>query len=104
MSKYVYVLEMTPKLAHARYYIGTTSSVPDRVKMHIDGRGAKIIRAAVASGRKVTVAYVCLGGYELERRLKRFHDNARALTWLKNRHEQYPACGVQLTRANFVLR
>ena len=71
----IYILHIDPPLAHARHYVGWTkdADVSRRVLEHLTQRGrrpSKLIRAALAAGRTVTVAGTLEGDRDFERRLK----------------------------------
>jgi predicted GIY-YIG superfamily endonuclease len=75
----VYLLELEwpdgqPDGWHARHYLGRTNDLPRRLLEHRDGRGAKMLAAAVQRGARLEVARVWTlpkeAARELERRLK----------------------------------
>lgn len=51
----VYILAIEPPLHHARYYIGWSSynDYRRRLQYHLDGRGCRLIAAAVEAGREI---------------------------------------------------
>lgn len=87
----VYLLHIYPPLKHARHYIGfTTDDTPDRtnrrIVQHIKGlkKSSPLIRAAIAQGSKLKVAYIWVGAdRNFERKLK---NRADATRWC-------PCCG-----------
>lgn len=71
----IYILHIEPPLAHARHYVGWTKDkdVSRRVKQHLTQSGrrpSKLIRAALAAGRKVTLVGTLEGDRNFERQLK----------------------------------
>ena len=56
----VYLLHFSPRYRHAGHYAGYTTrdDVAERVEEHLAGRGAVLVRAAVAAGCSVTIARV----------------------------------------------
>lgn len=71
----IYILHIDPPLAHARHYVGWTQDddVTRRVTDHLEQRGrrpSKLVAAALAAGRTVTLAGVLEGDRDFERRLK----------------------------------
>lgn len=55
----VYLLHITPPLGHARHYVGYTDDVEPsrRLAKHAKGQGSKMLRAAVSSGRVLSVVH-----------------------------------------------
>lgn len=76
----VYLLHFDEALCHAQHYIGwAKGSYMDRVNVHLDGNGARIVAAAVARGIHVEVVKVWPGhDRDFERKLKN-RKNARGL-------------------------
>jgi hypothetical protein len=71
----IYILHIDPPLAHARHYVGWTKDedVTRRVRQHLTQSGSrpsKLVGAALAAGRAVTLAGVLEGDRNFERRLK----------------------------------
>lgn len=71
----IYVLHIDPPFHHARHYVGWTKdgNVEKRVREHITQTGShpsKLIGAALAAGRTVTLAGTLPGDRTEERRLK----------------------------------
>jgi hypothetical protein len=71
----IYILHIDPPLKHARHYVGWTkdADVSRRVNEHLTqtgGRPSKLIGAALAAGRTVTLAGTLEGDRDFERRLK----------------------------------
>lgn len=68
----IYILHIDPPLAHARHYVGWTkdADVTRRVNEHLKQTGSKLIAAALAAGRKITLAGTIEGDRALERQLK----------------------------------
>ena len=72
----IYILHIDPPLAHARHYVGWTKDedVSRRVQEHLDQSGrrpARLIGAALAAGRTITLAGTLEGDRDFERQLKR---------------------------------
>lgn len=59
----LYLIHLDPPFKHAAHYLGYTSraDVEDRVAEHRAGRGANMLRHAVASGSSLTIARVWMG-------------------------------------------
>jgi len=85
----LYVIEFSPKFHHAQYYLGhcVDSGLARRVKQHLSGNGAKIIKAALSQGIKCTVVYFGEGDKRLETKYKRWSNNSRVLKALRKRDE-----------------
>lgn len=71
----IYILHIDPPLAHARHYVGWTKDedVTRRVNEHLmqtGSRPSKLIGAALAAGRKITLAGTIEGDRTMERQLK----------------------------------
>ena len=76
----VYLLHLTPPLAHARHYIGYTpdSTASRRIAEHLRGTGNQLIKAAIKAGCEILVPHVWTGApREFERWLKSRRDTAR---------------------------
>ena len=58
----------------AQHYLGTTINLPQRLESHREGRGARILAAAVERGIGFDVVRTWEGGREEEKRLKAFHN------------------------------
>ena len=73
-TAYVYLIHFDRPFHHARHYIGTTRDLRTRLISHAQGRGANIIKAAMAAG--ITWRLAAIGAcdasemFALERRLK----------------------------------
>jgi len=82
----VYLLHFSEKIAdHAQHYIGFSDvGIERRLKRHLEGNGAKPVRAAVQLGIEVKVARLWPNGNrKLERKLKN-RKKARCLCPLCN--------------------
>jgi hypothetical protein len=96
----IYILHIDPPLGHARHYVGWTkdADVTRRVREHLEQTGrrpSRLVRAALAAGRTVTLAGTLEGDVAFERRLKargsaasycplcRGTRNARAAAWMR---------------------
>lgn len=82
----VYLLHIDPPLGHARHYVGfSTDDDPcRRVEMHRKGAGSKMLRAAVRSGRKLTLVHFWTGA---DRKFEAWlHKRRDASKWC-------PSCG-----------
>lgn len=74
---YVYVLHFDRPLAHAQHYVGCTTDPRGRAITHAQGRGARIVRAALAAGIGFEVAALgtthVRGMRRIERQTKDWH-------------------------------
>jgi predicted GIY-YIG superfamily endonuclease len=61
----------------AQHYLGTSQDVEQRLITHREGRGARILAAAVERGIGFDVVRTWDGGRELEKKLKAFHNAPR---------------------------
>jgi predicted GIY-YIG superfamily endonuclease len=61
-------------LGGAGHYLGQTQNLDQRIECHREGRGAKILAAAVARGIGFSVVRTWDGGRDKERQLKRQHN------------------------------
>lgn len=74
---YVYVLHFFRPISHARHYIGCTTDIKARLTTHAQGRGANLVRVALAQGIGFRLAALgvcsmtCMR--RLERQLKNWH-------------------------------
>jgi len=92
----VYLLSITPPLAHARHYVGWCEDgrEDDRLARHIAGRGARILEAAVAAGCKIARVHLWHGATRtFERRLKRRRDTAKWCPCCNQRKRPMPRWG-----------
>lgn len=67
----------TRRYAHASHYLGSTGNLAARLADHAAGRGARIVAAARARGIGWRLVRSWPGGWDLERRMKRWHKHAR---------------------------
>jgi predicted GIY-YIG superfamily endonuclease len=87
MAGTVYLLhfdEHYPAGRRPQHYIGYTTDLTARVKLHRQGYGGRLVDVMRRAGIGFTVARTWAGGPELERRLKRWHKISDAC----------PRCGV----------
>lgn len=71
---YVYLLHFNKPINPARpcrHYIGFCKSLPDRLKAHENGQGARLTAVAIERGITWRVAATWEGDRQLERQLKR---------------------------------
>ena len=63
MASNIYLLHFTPPFRHAGHYLGYTSrdDVQERVAEHLAGRGAVLVKHAVAAGCEVLIAKIWTG-------------------------------------------
>lgn len=75
----IYILHFSRPLFHARHYIGYTGfdDLEIRMKRHLSGRGAKIMKAAVEAGITFEIAAILPGDRTEERRLHRLNNTAK---------------------------
>lgn len=77
----IYILHIEPRLAHAGHYVGYTPDADPsrRVNEHLrcTAAGNPLVKAAVSSGRKVTLACTLEGDRDRERQIKRSKNTAR---------------------------
>src|SRR6476659_2411798 len=70
-QKGVYLLHFSPPYRHARHYIGYGDDLPTRLAEQLSGKGANLVRVALAHGCIVTVAKIWAGmDRKFERKLK----------------------------------
>lgn len=78
---YVYVLHLETPLAHAQHYIGCTCDPRARFITHAQGRGARIIEAALLQGIRFKVGAIGVthrrGLRRIERQVKDWHGAAQ---------------------------
>lgn len=66
----IYCLHFRPAYRHARHYVGWTGAPERRFREHLAGRGSPLVRAAVAAGCEVVVAWTRPGTRSDERKIK----------------------------------
>jgi len=72
----IYLLHFSQKLHHAQHYLGYTRNVKKRVAQHLRGEGSPLVKAVVAAGIEVSLAWTAEGDRNDERRYK----NAKRLS------------------------
>jgi len=102
----IYILHIDPPLAHARHYVGWTKNedVSKRVEQHLKQSGrrpSRLVGAALAAGRTVTLAGVLEGDRDFERRLKR---RGSAKSYCPACRAEYNAHAAARARARRALR
>ena len=100
----IYILHIDPPLAHARHYVGWTKDedVTRRVNEHLKQRGrrpSKLVAAALAAGRTVTLAGVLEGDRDFERALKRRGGAAKYCPSCRPERNAREAARARLQRA-----
>ncbi len=88
----VYMLELSGFVGSekhkAKYYIGYTDNVRNRLQEHVSGEGSKMIRHALMNlGMKVRLVGVIEGDRKYERKLKNRKNNNRLVKLFKNEEE-----------------
>ena len=78
----VYLIHFETPYKHARHYLGSTSNLQARLKLHQAGTGARLMEVITQAGIRWHVARTWEGGRDLERALK---------TW-KNSPKLCPTC------------
>ena len=80
MQQYVYLLHFSQPIGNrnnprgqAQHYIGSTTNLDQRLRLHRQGnsQASKLCAHAASIGVSFTLAEVWLGGFDLERALKR---------------------------------
>lgn len=70
----VYIIHFDSPLAHAKHYVGfcedTDTSLDDRIKEHLSGRGARILSVCNERGIGYQLARVLPGDRARERQIK----------------------------------
>ena len=69
----IYLVHIEPAFRHARHYVGSCEAalLPARMRRHTRGQGARLLRAALASGHNLTLARVWLAASRnLEKEIK----------------------------------
>lgn len=79
---YVYLLHFNKPYHHAKHYLGVTSNLEARLKLHKSGNGARLMEVVSEAGIGFVVARLWKTdsweeGHTLERRLKRRHEGPR---------------------------
>jgi predicted GIY-YIG superfamily endonuclease len=88
----LYILAIEPPLAHAKYYLGYCQDgrLKARIQEHQSGYGAKLTRAAIESGRNLTlVATLARGTRQTERQLKRRKSTPRLVESIKSNPKEW---------------
>lgn len=73
----IYLLHFDPPYRHAKHYLGWTNREQVRYKAHLNGKGSRLVAAAVAAGSQITVVWTRPGTRRDEAALKRGHDSVR---------------------------
>lgn len=80
----IYIIEIEPPLAHARFYLGYAKDVEKRLSKHLSGQGADIIRAAIERHRNLRLVVLMEGDRETEAKYKRQKSNRRIVERYRN--------------------
>lgn len=88
MAGFVYVLSLDQPIAHSQFYLGCTADFDRRLKNHCKGKGSHFTRAARERGIHLRIEVVVelptyRDAYQLERRLKRWKNNRKAIAFLE---------------------
>jgi hypothetical protein len=82
----IYILRMTPDLAHARYYVGWTSRTAEiRLVEHLRGYGCPMIAHAHRSGRRVEIIATMAGTRTDERKIKNRKNTKKLVAQLERK-------------------
>jgi predicted GIY-YIG superfamily endonuclease len=79
-SSLVYLIHFDQPYYHARHYLGTTYDLENRLRQHMAGRragGARLMEVIIQAGISWRVACTWVGGHDLERQLKAWHNHTR---------------------------
>jgi phosphoglycolate phosphatase-like HAD superfamily hydrolase len=66
----VYLLHFTVPYRRARHYMGWTESLPARLALHTEGRGARLVEVVIRHGIGFVLARTWTGDRFLERKPK----------------------------------
>jgi predicted GIY-YIG superfamily endonuclease len=72
----IYLIHFDHPVAHARHYLGWTSDLPERLRVHLAGQGSPLIRAA-SHGGAVRLVRTWVGTRSDERKMHSRHENPR---------------------------
>jgi predicted GIY-YIG superfamily endonuclease len=72
-----YLLHFDRAYWHARHYLGTTRNLAARIEAHRGGKGARLVQVITSAGIGFRCVRTWKGGYQLERRLKRWHKSTQ---------------------------
>ena len=72
----IYLIHFDRPVAHAQHYLGWTSDLAERLRVHLSGQGSPLIRAARGHG-EVRLVRTWLGSRSDERRMHNRHENPR---------------------------
>ena len=81
----VYIIEFSPPLGHAHFYVGycADNGLKKRFKQHLTGQGAAICRAAVERGIQLSIIATLPGFRDEERRIKARKNTPKFVQQLK---------------------
>lgn len=68
----IYLLHFSARYHHAGHYLGFTVDLRQRLALHENGRGARLIQVINSAGIDFVLARTWCGDRQLERRLKRY--------------------------------
>jgi predicted GIY-YIG superfamily endonuclease len=70
MMGLVYLLHFSKRYHHAQHYLGWTESLPQRMKAHYAGQGARLLEVVSQAGIDFDVVRTWEGDRQMERALK----------------------------------
>jgi predicted GIY-YIG superfamily endonuclease len=70
LNRKIYLLHFSEPYKQARHYLGSSDNVPERIKDHMSGRGARLTAVAASKGIGMELVRVWDGDRNEERRLK----------------------------------
>lgn len=73
----IYIIHFDSPYHHAQHYMGATDNVEKRLKMHLKGRGSRLLRAVKCAGIDFKVVRTIDGSFKDEMKLKRGHNTRR---------------------------
>ncbi len=77
MSRCCYLLHFSRPYRHAKHYLGFTTDLLTRLRLHDAGQGARLTQVAREAGIDLILARTWNGDRGYERRLKRQHNSPR---------------------------
>ncbi len=82
----LYLLHFDPPYRHAGHYLGYTQDILKRFRLHLDGRGSPLVKAAVKSGSKIVLVRIWAEDGNAEQEIKRVVGSRARLCPLCNPH------------------
>ena len=84
-TKIVYLIHFNKPYKHAKHYLGSTNNLNERIKLHLQGKGARLLQVVINEGISFEVVRTQKGDKKYERKLKKLKNSCRLCPICKNK-------------------